>query len=154
MLSTLLYPNGGDSTRHAEILTSSFAVTHVPRLISPSGFPVGIWSLIVTEWAPHILAYILTKVYNQYRLWFFQPRLRAVICNLDISIHFGGGANTDEVLQLLVLIESIGWSEVPLKQCDRLDVIGGGTGGSGLGRNTALAEDFIYFTQWVSVYPL
>ncbi|KAI0562882.1 hypothetical protein FGB62_50g12 [Gracilaria domingensis] len=83
--------------------------------------------------------------YDQCRLGFIPPGVRAAIRNLDLEVNLGGRANDDEVLSLLDYIDSVDWTQVPLSQSGRGDSPNSDGYGPGLERNTAHVGDFVFF---------
>ena len=73
----------------------------------------GWWSVLFTEWAARVAAYILWDAYDNYRLWALSPRLIGFVRNLDLSQVLGSRENENEMLDFLVLIERKDWSTVP-----------------------------------------
>ncbi|PXF47025.1 hypothetical protein BWQ96_03215 [Gracilariopsis chorda] len=106
----------------------------------------GLWSVVVSEWAVRVAAYILAEAYDQYRLWYIQPRVRAGIRSLDLLVPLGAEANVEEMLSLLDYIEGVDWTAVPLANAQRNHSRSGS--GPGLGPNTPLAGDYIFFDPW------
>ncbi|PXF45075.1 hypothetical protein BWQ96_05177 [Gracilariopsis chorda] len=106
----------------------------------------GFWSVVVTECAVCTASYILAEAYDPYRLWYIQPRVRAAIRRLDMRVPLGGVANAEEMLSLLDFLEGVNWDEVPIDNSQRRLHHNGS--GPGLGRNTALAGDYIFFDPW------
>lgn len=106
----------------------------------------GVWSVLVTKWAVRVAAYILAEVYDKYRLCYIQPRVWAAIRRLDMRVPLGGEENAEEMLALLDHIESVDWATVPFENSQRQHAHSGS--GPGLGRNTPLAGDTIFFDPW------
>lgn len=77
-----------------------------------------------------------------------QPRVWAIICNLELSVPLGSHANYVDLLQLFGLIDIIDWRQVPLGQSGLRDCSSDGTSASGFGRNITIVVEFIQFDLW------
>lgn len=72
---------------------------HDPRL--------GLWSVVVSEWAVRAAPYVSAEAYDQYGPWHLPLRLRAAISRLNLRISLWDQTSADELNDVLEFIDCV-----------------------------------------------
>ena len=125
---------------HGLAVETPWVVTYLGLHMRHPSWPL--WTVFYTEWCAHVAAALVWDCYDNCRLFWIPPALRAHLRNIDLSQVLGGPANYQELLRLVRFIDQKNW--------DLVDPTLGNKGPDGDLSPTCRGEGgtFMWFDPW------
>ena len=95
---------------HGLAVELPWVVTYLgTRLFSPTS---GVWTVFYTEWCAQVAAALLWDTYDNCRIFWIPPAVRAGIRAVDLTEVLGSPDNYQDVLRFLTVIDQVNRCEV------------------------------------------